>query len=107
MEKKRFATLICAGIFALFHLIVVVFPVISSGGSGESQGWLVVIFDMPLVVVLNHVPGGEKILYNDVTAYMIFFTVVGTLMYACCGALIGFVIDKIRTRKRAWGQVQN
>jgi hypothetical protein len=94
--RKRAATLICAGTFGLFHIIVVVLPVIASGGGGESQGMRVAIFDMPLVVVLDHVPGGGRIVYYDVGAYLVFFSLVGTLMYASCGALIGYVIDRIR-----------
>ena len=96
--RKRAATLISAGLFALFHIVVVVFPVVSSGGGGESQAGLVIFFDTPLVALLSRVPGGNRILFNDVTAYMIFFSVVGTLMYLCCGALIGYVIDRIRAR---------
>ena len=95
--QKRAATLICAGVFALFHIIVVVFPVVASGGNGESQAGAVMLFDMPLVFVLERVPGGGRILYNDVGAYMVFFSVVGTLMYASCGALIGYIIDRVRT----------
>jgi hypothetical protein len=63
--RKPAATSICAGIFALFHTIVVVFPVVASGGNGESQAGAVSVFDMPLVFVLDRVPGGGRILYPE------------------------------------------
>ncbi|MBT3288868.1 MAG: hypothetical protein HN849_33035 [Victivallales bacterium] len=96
--RKRAATLICAAVFALFHVIVVAMPVILSGGGGEKQAFAVIYFDLPLVVALELIPGGEKLLGGNLTAYVAFVSVVGTLMYACCGALIGYAVDRVRVR---------
>ncbi len=56
--NKYAATWIAAAAFALFHIVAVAAPVVSSHGGGEAQGFAVVIFDMPLVQLLVAVGGG-------------------------------------------------
>jgi hypothetical protein len=100
--RKRAATLILTLLMVLAHILLVSAPVISSGGSGEGQGWAVMLFDLPLVLLVSIVPGGQGILngYHQ-TAYVIIFGVGGALMYAGIGALIGRFIDHLRAKANA------
>ena len=81
-----------AAAFALLHVCTVVLMLISSGGHGEGQAFGVLLMDFPLVLLLQIIPGGGRILYGSVTAYVWFFSIGGTLMYAgigyCTGAML-------------------
>ena len=77
--------LLCGAI----HLAFVVAPLLASGGHGEGQAFLVAMADFPLVFLLDRVPGGGHILYDSTPAYLTFFSIVGTLMYAGIGAAFG------------------
>ena len=65
-------------------------------GQGEGQAFWVALLDFPLILLLEVVPGGARILYHSVPAYIWFFSIVGTLMYSaigyCVGALLRFLI---------------
>ena len=98
--RSKAATIITSSVFAIFHVIVVVVPVISSGANGEGQAFAVVIFDVPLVWLLSAMPGGNTVLYNNRRAYTFVFCIFGTLMYAAVGGLIGWIIDVIRVKRR-------
>ena len=92
---------ICAGLLALIHVLLVVVPVLAAHGSGEGQAFIVFLADFPLVWALQHAPGGGYILYNSVCAYISFFSVMGTVMYAAIGFLVGLLYRAIRMRKMA------
>ena len=102
--RRHAATVICSGILAIIHIAVVVIPLVSSGGCGEGQAFLVYCFDFPLVVALDSIPGGGRILYHGVTTYVLFFSIVGTVMYASAGGFIGYVIDRVRIRVASRGR---
>ena len=90
MCSSRSFTIATAAIFALLHLIVVAVPLLSSGGSGEAQAFAAAIFDVPLFWLLGLVPAGGAVLYGSSPfAYILVFSVGGTLMYAALGALAG------------------
>lgn len=93
---KKSAKIITGMVFASFHILTVVLTLINTGGSGEGQAMLVIIIDYPLVLLLGAVPGGSHILYGSTTAYIFFFSIVGTLMYALVGFLLGLGIDKLK-----------
>ena len=79
-----------AMIFALFHAIVVVVPMLASGGSGETQAFAVALFDMPIFWLLGFFPAGRQLLYGSFPLlYILVFSIGGTLMYAAVGALVG------------------
>jgi membrane protease YdiL (CAAX protease family) len=79
-----------AAIFALFHVIVVVAPILTSGASGETQAFAVAIFDLPIFWLLGLFPAGRQVLYGSSSLlYTLLFVVGGTLMYAAVGALVG------------------
>jgi hypothetical protein len=83
----------------------VVIPVIASGANGEAQGWLVLIFDLPLVIVLmgfdEMVRLPRWILATGPLLYYFVVGVLGTLMCAGVGALIGRLIDRRLSKIRA------
>ncbi len=70
----------------------------ASSGAGEGQAFLVALLDFPLVALLQAIPGGGKILYNSQDAYVLFFSVVGTLMYAVVGYAIGALVRAVLAR---------
>lgn len=87
---KRNIPRICAWVFALFHVLVVGTTLLSTGGHGEGQAFTVLVFDLPLVLLLQVVPGGGYVLY--VASYVGFFLIGGTLMYAAIGYGFGSLI---------------
>ena len=98
---RRTGMLIGGSIFGLLHLMAVVRPVVTSHGTGESQGWCVYLFDFPLVWLLDHFRFGRNILsaQPSVSAYVFTFSVVGTLMYVAVGILFGYVVARLCEKK--------
>ena len=92
---RRRIPVVTATTFALFHFLTVVVTLLSSSGSGEGQAMLVALIDFPLVWLLQQVPGGGFILYNSVPAYVLFFSVVGTLMYTAVGYGVGALLQNV------------
>ncbi len=99
--RKYVVTIIMSLIFALFHVLTIVSTLITTGGSGEGQALAVLFLDFPLVLLLQVIPGGGYILYYSLTAYILFFSIVGAIMYAVVGGMFGLVVDKIRGRKKS------
>ena len=90
MRSNLSLTMVVATIFALFHILVVAIPVLSSGGSGKTQAFAAAIFDLPLFWLLGLFPAGRAVLYgSSPSVYVLVFSVGGTLMYAALGALVG------------------
>jgi len=88
---KLSAPLIGALLFAGIHVLLVVIPVVASGGSGEGQAMSVAYFDFPLVFFLEKSARGDRMLYEigQSRQYVWFFSIVGTLMYAAVGFVLG------------------
>jgi hypothetical protein len=79
-----------AGLFALFHIVVVALPVLISAGSGEAQAFAAALFDLPIVWLLGLFSNGRAVLHgSSPTLYILIFSAGGTLMYAAIGALLG------------------
>jgi len=90
MRSSLPLTIGLATTFALFHIVVVAIPVLTSGGSGEAQAFTAAIFDLPIFWLLGLFPAGREVLYgSSQSTYILVFSVGGTLMYAVLGALIG------------------
>jgi len=88
---KRSTPLIGALLFAGIHVLLVVIPVVSSGGSGEGQAMAVAYCDFPLVFLLEKSARGGQLLYGigQSRQYVWFFSIAGTLMYAAVGFVLG------------------
>jgi len=95
-DMRRRTPWTLAAIFALFHVLIVVSALVSTGGSGEGQAFTVAFLDAPLVLLLGVVPRGGYILYDSVTAYVWFFCIAGTLMYGVVGLGLGLLFSKLR-----------
>jgi len=90
--------LLCASVFALFHVFTVGATLLSSHGAGEGQAFVVLIFDFPLVALLQALPRGGYFLYGSTTAYIWFFSIAGTLLYAAVGYGAGALVRALIAR---------
>jgi hypothetical protein len=70
--------------FFSLHILLVTTPVLLSGATGETQGWLTYFADFPLVIGMLSLG-----LLDSRPSYVILVCVLGPLMYAAIGALIG------------------
>ena len=87
---------------AVFHVVVVVIPLLLSGGTGEAGktvGWFVIIFDFPLLFTLNTTLPNILKHFIDSMGFIWFFSLCGTLLYALGGWLIGYAWDKYLQRR--------
>ena len=102
MRSPTITVVVTAAIFALFHIIVVAVPVVSSGGSGETQAFITATFDLPLFWLLGLFPAGRAVLYgSSPSIYMLVFGLGGTFMYAAVGAVLGWAVNTARRGMRA------
>ena len=96
MSSKATIVTITAAVFAMFHIVVVAVPVLSSGGAGEAQAFAAAIFDFPIVWLLERFAAGRAVLNGSSHALYIFvFSVGGTLMYAAGGLVLGHGLHRI------------
>ena len=91
---------ICALIFAAFHLLAVVTTLVATQGQGEGQAIFVALVDFPLLMLIEALPNGAYIMYNSRAAYIWFFSIAGTLMYAAIGYCFGVLLRALVTRLR-------
>jgi hypothetical protein len=70
--------------FFSLHILLVTTPVLLSNARGETQGWLTYFADFPLVIGLQSLE-----LLGGRTGYFVLVCLLGPLMYAAVGALIG------------------
>jgi hypothetical protein len=101
---RRPVPLVCALIFAAFHVLTVVTTLVVSRGHGEGPALFVALVDFPLVMLLDAVPHGSYILYKSRVAYLCFFSIAGTLMYAAIGYSFGVLLGALITRLRRAGR---
>jgi hypothetical protein len=94
---KLSAPWICAFLFALAHVLIVVTALVDTQGHGEGQAFLVLFYDLPLVLLLEHIPRGGYILYSSISAYIWFFSVVGTLMHGLIGFGVGMLFRLLKS----------
>ena len=87
----RRATVIGASIFLVVHLGFVTTPVLLTGATGETQGWIVFLADFPLIAPLLAL--GFQV---RTPTYLVISCVLGPLMYAAVGALVGRAVGSRR-----------
>ena len=97
--------LIGGATMGLLHLILVVMPVVTSGGSGEKQAGRVVILDFPLVWLMNCFEAGRAVLEGNVQRYQLFISVGGTVMYIAAGIVFGYLAVRLLLQPRAKDKV--
>ena len=101
MQLRASVIVVTAAVFVLLHIFGVVVPILSSGGSGESQAFAALIFDWPIWWLLGLFPNGHKMVYSSHTFYVLIFCVGGTLMYAVIGTCVGYGVRIIIRAIRA------
>jgi hypothetical protein len=92
---KQKLPLIFASILGLLHFLIVGVPFIIAGGGGEGIIYIILI-DLPLYIIGELVFRG--LLLNSVIFNFILFVVVGTLMYALLGYLLGALLHRIKSK---------
>ena len=102
MTYKASIIVVMAAVFAIFHILTVAVPILTSGGSGETQAFAAAILDIPISWLLSLSPTGREVLYGSwQLLYILVFSIGGTLMYAAVGALVGCGIHVIIRAFRA------
>jgi hypothetical protein len=80
----------------VFHFVVVVVPLLVSGGTGEAgkgAGWIALIFDFPLTLLELNILAIEHLVVTSTMGYILYYTLGGSLLYGLVGWLIGYVTD--------------
>jgi hypothetical protein len=83
-------TILGALSFFGLHLLLVTTPVFLSGANGETQGWLTYFADFPLLVGMLALG-----IADSRTNYLLIAYVLGPVMYAAIGALIGSAVGRV------------
>ena len=84
---KRF-TWYFAALGAAFHLFLGVVPVLMAGPKDWGPAVQLFFLDLPLVALLNHPQNAWP------------YCILGTLMYAAAGSMVGYGIDRLQNRRR-------
>ena len=100
-EYKR--STVYAMLGALFHLVVVVLPLILFGLGADwakGVGWLTLFFDFPLTLLEVNIPTIEHLVVTSTMGYILYYSLGGTLLYALGGCVMGYLTDAFRWRLR-------
>ena len=84
-------------VFGTVHFLVVGIPFIKAGGGGERLLYIVLV-DYPLFWLANLL--APKPLYTSVAFNFWLFPIMGTIMYAAVGYLLGQGIVYLKKRRR-------
>lgn len=108
MWKIRNIRWISGFLFGLFHVLVVVYPLVwafvetklphdGAYRTGEYAGYAMLFFDFPLFLLINVVGNvvGKEWVFGSQLRYTIFFSFFGTLMYVIVGMMLGLIVEKI------------
>jgi hypothetical protein len=84
--------LLLAFTFSGLHLIFALSDLIPSGTSGESAALGFLLYDYPLHGLVGHFDWGTPFRFDSGRHYVVFFSIVGTLMHGAFGFLLGFLL---------------
>jgi tetrahydromethanopterin S-methyltransferase subunit C len=88
--------IIAAGLLGALHFAIVGIPFIQARGGGEGLMYILWV-DFPLDWVASTL--APKLYYNSVTFNFWLFPVLGTILYAAVGYLIGLLAVLVKKRK--------
>ncbi len=91
-EYKR--STVYALIGAVFHVVIVVLPLIITGGKVKFIGYMLLWLDFPLFLPLVTTPPNTIKFFMDSMGTIWYFSLFGTLFYVLGGWLIGYARDK-------------
>ncbi|MGD9853037.1 MAG: hypothetical protein AB7T38_17450 [Nitrospirales bacterium] len=98
-EYKRSTVYALTGV--VFHLVVVVIPLLLSGGTGEagkSAGLIALFFDFPLTILEISFRTIEHLVVTSTMGYLLYYSLGGSLLYALGGWILGFLMDSLSRR---------
>jgi hypothetical protein len=78
------------------HLAAVIAPFLAAGGIGEAVGWRLIILDMPVSMLLDATGLTSHLTTGTDT---LIYAVLGSIVYAFPGVVIGYFIDRRRARR--------
>ena len=91
-EYKR--STVYAMIGAVFHFVIVVVPLLLSGGTGEAGktvGWIVLFFDFPLMILEVNIRILEHLVVSSTMGAILYYSLGGTVLYALGGWVVGYL----------------
>jgi hypothetical protein len=84
--------LLLALTFGGLHLIFALADLVPNGTSGESAALGFLLYDYPLHWLVNHFNWGAPFRFDSGRHYVVFFSIVGTLMHGAFGFFLGFLL---------------
>ena len=93
-EKSK-VPLVMAVLLGTLHFLIVGIPFILAGGGGEGLLYLLFI-DFPLFLLANIF--AKRLLFSSVAFNFFLFPILGTILYAGFGFLIGRVVVVVRNK---------
>ncbi len=93
-EYKRSTVYAMVGL--VFHLVVVVLPLIFLGFGAEwvnGVGWLTLLFDFPLTLLEVNIQTLEHLVVTSTIGYVLYYSLGGTILYALGGWVMGYLTD--------------
>jgi hypothetical protein len=92
LRLKLSLPLLLALAFGGVHLIFALSHLVPNGTSGESAALGFLLYDYPLHWLVGHFDWGTSFRFDSGRHYVVFFSIVGTLMHGVFGFLLGFVV---------------
>ena len=90
-------------LFGVLHAVFVLTTIVPNGTSGESAAWGFLLYDFPLHWLVNNLNWGTPFRYDSGRHYVLFFSIVGTLMYVAFGFCLGAMLKLLlRTLRGEW-----
>jgi hypothetical protein len=96
---SRKFTWLLAAFAALFHVLVGVVPFVTASPHDWGPALQLVLLDYPICLLLQVVGLGRLI--EGAGFVWVFISIAGTAMYAGAGALVGYGIDRFRSKRRS------
>jgi hypothetical protein len=90
-------TWLLAAFAALFHVLVGTVPVVTASPHDWGPAVQLSFLDFPIVLLIQF--AGLNRLFEDASGVWL-LGILGTAMYAGAGALVGYGIDRLRSRRR-------
>jgi hypothetical protein len=94
----RLFTALFAALGAAFHLIFAVFPLVTGPPNNLGAAFVVLYLDYPLLLFFRATELCDPLLNTSGSIWL--YSILGTAMYAAAGVLVGYGIDRLRSRRR-------
>jgi hypothetical protein len=95
---RKLFTALLATIAAAFHVIFAVIPLVTADPRNWGPAVVLLYLDYPLFLFFKVTRLCDPLMNDPKSVWL--YCILGTAMYAAAGALVGYGIDRIRTRRR-------